>query len=198
MWIYIMIVTTLLVPTAEAKVNSCEFKLLCSGVGLPFTIHFKSPSGDCTEDDMDVILERDGVGKNLPLKKDWYMHTDHISKTQPSVCKAEGQSNDFAAYAADDRHILLFAKSSGRPGYDQVNALLLDAKSGALSDYKRLGASRNNYVAVLKHQRGFKVRIIRDSLSFHQQVSCDCDAPFVDDWMEISFSKGKIKTNWNN
>jgi hypothetical protein len=193
-----MILMALLVGTAEAKVNSCEFKLICSHVGNPFSVQFKSPSGDCTEDDMDVTLAREGVAKNLPIKKDWYMFTEHISKTQSSLCKAEGQNSDFAAYAVDDNRVLLFAKSSGRPGYDQVHALLLDVKSGELSDHKRLGTSRNNYVAVLKQKNGFKVRIIRDSLSFHQQVSCDCDAPFVDDWMEISVSKGKIKTSWSN
>ena len=106
--------------------------------------------------------------------------------------------NDFSAYSITSHKAIFFIKASGRPGHNFVLAVLLDTDTGTILDQKRLGRSRNNYVAVLKHKRGFKVRIIRDSLSFHKQVSCDCDAPFVDDWMEINIKGNKILSGWIN
>lgn len=63
-------------------------------------------------------------------------------------------------------------------------------------DVVELGETKNQYVAVLKTKDGFKTRIIRDSLSFHKEVTCDCDAPFVDDWKLVSIVGNKIKTDW--
>ncbi|HRK06605.1 MAG TPA: hypothetical protein PLZ57_02450 [Pseudobdellovibrionaceae bacterium] len=138
------------------------------------------------------------VNKTLALPKDWYIFTSHISKTQSSLCKLSSSAIETTAYAADKNHIMLFLKSSGRPGYDRIHVALLNSKSGELVDFKTLGQSKNQYVAVLKGKMGYDLRIIRDSISFHQAVTCDCDAPFVDDWMQIYVRKGKLVTSWSN
>lgn len=182
---------------AEAK-NSCDFKLQCEVDQKKFRIEMKSVSGHCDEDDMEAIFESNGVKQTLALEKDWYSYTQHVSNTQPSVCKGEDQIGSFAAYQLDKNHVVMFIKSSGRPHHDRVNAVVLDVDRGTVLDSKLLGTSRNNYIGVLKHKNGFRLRLIRDSLSLYKLVDCDCDAAIVDDWMKVSVAKGKIKTDWKN
>lgn len=177
--------------------EKCVFNLECENGGKKFSVLFKSPSGDCTEDDMEVTFSAGGKARDLGLKSDWYFYTDHISKTQPSICKDKKELNAFSAYSVNVDEVLFFIKTTGRPGHDKVLAVLLDSKLGKLMDSKVLGRTRNDSVAVLSSTGGgFKTRIIRDSLSFHKDVTCDCDAPFVDDWMNVSITNGKIDSRW--
>lgn len=182
--------------SGASKADTCEFVLRCEHFGQSFGVRFKSTSGDCTENDMEVSFLRGDSQKALDLAKDWYLFTENISTTQKSVCRDEKGKSEFSAYAFDRKHIFLFVKSSGRPGYDPINVVVLDTEKGELSDVKRIGSSKNQYLALLKTKRGFKTRIIRDSLSLVKNVNCDCDAAFVEDWMEVSFSKGKVRTSW--
>ena len=183
------------VATVGTFDKKCGFTLRCENDGKKFSIAFKSASGDCNEDDMSVSFTAGDSTQKLALKTDQYFYTDHISKTQPSICQGEGQVNRFAAYSIGGNRALLFLRSSGRPGYDHVLTVLLDLQAGKVLDVKDLGPSKSDFVAVLKTEKGFKVRIVRDSLSFHKDVTCDCDAPFVDDWLEVSVAD-KIHTDW--
>jgi hypothetical protein len=176
--------------------DQCLFELQCKLADKSFSLSFKSPSNDCSEDDMKVYLKSDSETTELGIKPNWFFYTDHISKTQPSICEGSKKSNAFAAYEIDSDRALLFLKSSGRPGLDVVLAVLIEVQRKKVLDSIELGRTRNQFVAVLKTKTGFKTRIVRDTLSFHKDVSCDCDAPFVDDWMAVTVSKEKIKTSW--
>lgn len=183
---------------ADPKLE-CEFTLKCKNQSEEFSLEFKSPSKDCFEDDGELTLIN-GASKSqkLSLKPDFYYYTPHIGKNLASICQSSEEGRDpFTAFPLGSHRVLLFIKSSGRPSYDSVNALVLDTKSGKVVDFKRLGSSRNNFIAVLKHPKGFKLRLIRDSLSFHKEVTCDCDAPFVDDWIVVSVKKDKIQQQWD-
>jgi hypothetical protein len=175
--------------------EGCEFTLACENGGKKFSLTFKSVAGECTEDDMKLSFESEGKSHDLGIKPDWYDFTDHISKTQESIC-SQGL-HAFTAYSLDSKTAILFVKENNRPGYDLVTVILLDTQNEKTLDTKKLGETRNNYIAVLKTKNGFKVRIVRDSLSFHKEVMCDCDAPFVDDWMGVQMTKDhKIKADW--
>ena len=186
----------LLVPFSASAKENCNFLLQCELEGQKFSIDFSSPSGDCAEDDMTALFKTSAGNHGLKIPPNWYSFTNHIAKSQPSICKDTSLPNEFAAYAAGKQRALLFLKASGRPGYDNVMAILLDTEKGDVLDHKILGNSKNNYVAVLKHKNGFKLRLIRDSLSFHKEVNCDCDAPYVDDWLQVSISRDKIQSGW--
>lgn len=178
------------------NVEQCQFQLSCVSGLKTFALNFKSKSGDCTEDDMGGTFEIDGRSKSLEMKPNWYFYTDHISKNLNSVCKDPKQLNPFAAYAVTKDQVLLFVKASGRPTFDRVLAILFDTNLEEVLDTQELGKTRNQSIAVLKNGKGFKTRIIRDSLSFPSEVTCDCDAAFVDDWMNVSVKKGKISASW--
>lgn len=190
-------------PSALAEVGNktnCSFVLNCQHESARFDLAFHSESGDCPEDDMSIRYTNPNsqLSQTLALPKDWYFFTSHISKTQKSLCKLSSSGAETTAYAVDKDHVMLFVKSSGRPGYDLVHVALLKSKTGELVDFKTLGQSKNQYIAVLRGKMGYDIRIIRDSKSFHQAVNCDCDAPFVDDWMQIYVRKGKLMTSWSN
>jgi hypothetical protein len=178
---------------AEEK---CQFTLDCNSDGEAFSISFKSPTNDCSEDNMEALFTTATLSKKLDLSKNWYFYTNHISKTPSSVCKDRSMVDGFTAYRSAKNRVLFFIKSSGRPGYDRVAAFLLDPKTGAVLDSVELGTSKNKYIGVFSNKTGFKTRLIRDSLSLDHQVTCDCDAAFIDDWMQITVVKDKIKKSW--
>lgn len=180
---------------AFADNNSCQFNLNCENGGKQFTIEFKSKSNDCSADDAEGNFKYGKLTKKLDIKPDWYVFTDHVSKTQVSICHND-KNIPFTAYSITPDKALLFVKSSGRPGYDKVNAILLNTLYGDVLDKKVLGSTKNNFVAVLRSKNGLKLRLIRDSLSFNRLVTCDCDAPFVDDWMQVDVKGEKIQSAW--
>jgi hypothetical protein len=173
----------------------CRFHLECTNQNDHFSLDFRSKTNDCSDDNTQAVFKKGDQSVTLDLPQNWYFFTDHITKTQPAVC-ADKSDRPFAAYRVGKHRALLFVKSSGRPSYDNVTVVLLDTAQGKVLDHKDIGSTRNNFVAVLKSGRGFKVRIIRDSLSFHKLVTCDCDAPFVDDWMQVGVKGDKIFSYW--
>lgn len=175
--------------------EKCAFSLACTNNGKSFSLDFKSVSGECTEDDMEATYSAAGQSTKLGIDGDWYFFTAHISKTQDSLCKDQ-QSGPFAAYAAGKDRMLLFIKSSGRPGFDLVKAVLLDTQKGLVIDKSTVGRTKNEYLAILKTKRGFKLRLIRDSLALTKLVTCDCDAAVVDDWNEVTIRNNKIASSW--
>jgi hypothetical protein len=181
-----------------AKKPECKFELACEIGQQKFSLEFKSPSGDCAEDDMILNFKTVGAIEKLNLHPEWYFFTEHISKTQSSVCKEAPNGNAFAAYPAEGKYVLLFMKASGRPGYDRVIGVLIDPSTRKVLGSVDIGQSRNQYIAVLKTEKGYKVRVVRDSLSFHKDVTCDCDAPFVDDWKQVQVQDGRIVVDWLN
>ncbi len=182
---------------AANETNQCVFSLNCENGGTKFSLKFKSPTNDCTNDDMQISYEKSKKSQNLGLPKAWYMYTPHIAKIQNSICKSTEKGDlDFAAYSVNPTQAMFFVKKSNRPGLDQVVAVLMNSKNGKVLDTKLLGTSKNQYVAVLKSGKGFKTRIVNDALSFHDEVACDCDAPFVDDWLQVSVNNNKIETEW--
>lgn len=184
------------ITSVAFSADPCDFKLKCKNNGKEFFLTFKSASGDCTEDDMELFAEFNQTSEKIDFKKEWYAFTDNVSKTQTSLCKDATGYREFAAYSVGKNLALLFVKSSGRPGYDKVNAILFDTSSQKVVDSKMIGLSKNSFVAVLKHNSGFKVRIVRNSISPIKEVNCDCDAMYVDDWMFVSVAKGKLAADW--
>ncbi|MCX6117882.1 MAG: hypothetical protein NT027_10085 [Proteobacteria bacterium] len=176
--------------------EKCQFTLNCKSDKETFNLSFESPTKDCSEDNMEVFFTKDTVSKKLDLSKNWYLYTKHVSKGLNSVCNDSSRIEGFTAFRSAENRVLFFIKHSGRPSYDKVNAFLLDSKSGTVIDSMELGTTKNNYVAVFSHKNGFKARLIRDSLSLDNQVNCDCDAAFIDDWMQITVVKDKIKKSW--
>jgi len=182
--------------------DRCHFYLECSPPGQDkFSIELKSVSGDCSEDDMEVYLNKKNQKLKMNIKPELFYYTDHISKTQPSICKGKDKKGkaklwSFAAYMVSKNEALFFIKSNGRPGYDNVNAMLMNVISGQVVDWKTLGGSKNSFILVLKSKNGFKLRIVNNSLSLAGKTFCDCDAAVVDAWLEILVKKGKIITRW--
>jgi len=182
---------------AALETDKCVFTVKCSNESQKFSLEFKSPTSDCTNDDMEVGFKSKRANRKLEMKKAWYFFTTHISKNPSSICKSDDkQGVPLAIYTAGKGRALAFLKTSGRPGLDRVNYILLNTKTGTVLDMGDLGSTKNSFVAVLKTAQGFKLRIVRDSLSFHDQVTCDCDAPFVDDWMQVSIKDDKVLYAW--
>ncbi|MBC7712443.1 MAG: hypothetical protein H7177_03845 [Rhizobacter sp.] len=181
------------------QVTDPSFHIECRQNDRSFSLDFSSPSKDWTEDDMAItFIKSNEAGKVLKVPAKTFYYTDNISKTQDALCKNDKQVNTFAAYTVNENLMVMFVKSSGRPGLDMVHAILVDTKEGAVVDSKELGRSKNHYVAVLKAKNGFKLRLARDSKSLNKLVTCDCDASIVDDWMEITFKKNKIISSWSS
>ena len=178
--------------TPAAVQNNCGFTITCPADGMNFTLKLASKSNDCTEDDMEVSF-KSGEGKReekFKLWSDWYFDVRNVG-TERSTCT--GGKEEYPVFKLDASHALLFLRSSGRPGYDFVNAVVMNYKTGEISDQKKLGQSMRVFTGLVKTAKGFKLPLVRD---FIKGMTCDCDAGFVEGWMNISVVSGKIKTTW--
>jgi hypothetical protein len=177
--------------------DKCVYTLKCVGEAKSFSLEFKSPTKDCTNDDMEIFYKTKTLTRKLDLKKAWYYFTGHIMKAQNSICRSDDkQAAPSAIYDAGKERAIAFLRTSGRPGFDRVHYVLLNTKVGAVIETGDLGSTKNSFVPVLKSPTGYKLRIIRNSLSFSDQVACACDAGFIDDWMQVTVKDDKVSFDW--
>lgn len=181
-------------PVAPEAPPDCDFLLECQLGGHAFSVSFDSPSGECTEDDMRAFVEAPGGKTELPLEKAWYSAIPNIANGK-SVCHIAGSpASAVSAFAVEGQRALVFFSRDGRPGYDFVGVALVDAATGKVLDVRQgLGQSKDAMVAVLATPRGYKLRLVRESL---KEVQCDCSAAFVDDWMAVEVVQGRIRARW--
>lgn len=192
----VLLVLSLLVVSATCRAEAnCGFSLSRKVSNNAFAIRFKSVTNDCNNDDMEATFTAGSQSKKVSIAQSWYYFTPHIAKDLDPVCKDKAGVQLFSAYKVANSKVLFFIKRSGRPGCDNLVVFLLNPKSRAILDALTLGPSRNVFVPVLPDKNAFKTRVIRDSMSFHNEVTCDCDASFVDDWMVVEVINDKIKNH---
>ncbi|MES2526546.1 MAG: hypothetical protein V4598_05640 [Bdellovibrionota bacterium] len=172
----------------SAHAETCNFNVTCSD----FNLDFKSPSGDCTEDDMVVSLDRKGKQTDLVLPKNWYSPLSNMIE-EGQVCK---KKLPFPVYVAGKNH-LMFLRYSGRPGYDQILAVLINTESGKVLDQKELGRiKRERFVAMkIKNGVGFRIPLVK---TYFKEVPCDCEDSFMEGLMEVKVVGNKIQHKWVN
>ncbi|WP_163997787.1 hypothetical protein [Pyxidicoccus caerfyrddinensis] len=181
---------------SEPAASDCDFRLECRLGARAFSVGFDSASGECVEDDMRAFVETSGGKTDVPLEKAWYRSISNLADGA-SICRVAGAGvpvSEVSAFAVDDHRALVFFTQDGRPGYDSVGVVLIDAATGKVLDVKqRLGQSKDSTVAILKTPRGYKLQLVRESLSV---VRCDCSAAFADDWMSVEVVNGRIRARW--
>lgn len=181
---------------SEPAASDCDFRLECRLGAHAFSVGFDSESGECVEDDMRAFVETSGGKTDVPLEKAWYRSISNLADGA-SICRvagAAGPGSEVSAFAVDDHRALVFFTQDGRPGYDSVGVVLIDAATGKVLDVKqRLGQSKDSTVAILKTPRGYKLQLVRESLKV---VRCDCSAAFADDWMSVEVVNGRIRARW--
>ncbi len=181
-------------PASPEAPSDCDFRLECQVGSHAFSVRFDSLSGECTEDDMRAFVEGPGGKAELPLEKAWYRSIQNIANAK-SVCHSVGApASAVSAFAVEGQRVLVFFERDGRPGYNFVGAVLIDAATGKVLDVRQsLGLSKDSMVAVLPTPRGYKLRLVREHL---KEVQCDCSAAFADDWMAVEVANGRIRTRW--
>lgn len=180
------LLTLALTIAVAGAADTCRTTLSCELKDHRFKLEFRSPSGDCLQDDGELLLD----GKSLGLTRGWIDQLRAFGNA-PSLCA----SPDLPApsvYAIGAGRVLVLYWRSGRPQYDWMGAALLDLKSGRLvHEIERLGELKER--VILKSKTGFRTRLVREHLS---QVACDCSAAAIEDWLTIEVVGNKIKTRW--
>ena len=180
---------TLLSFSALAQTSTkCDFEVKCES----FKLTFKSSSGECVEDDSLVSLTTSSnpTPRKLNLTPAWFYEMYNVGNL-----KSQCSSTNYKSYPSFDfgKQKLILLRSNARPGFDQLQAILLDTKSGNLVHNLDLGRYMRNTLGVLKTKKGFKLQMIKGNL---QQMDCDCDAAILEGWMEVRVVKNKITKNW--
>lgn len=168
--------------------KGCNFEVKCEN----FSLRFKSPSGDCVEDDTKVTLHTlsGSAPVDLPIKEAWFIETSNIGNIN-STCSSTSYSQ-FPAYDLG-AYKLFFLRYDGRPGFNIIQALVLDSKTAKVVDQIELGRYMRNTLGILKTARGYKLRVIKGVL---KEMNCDCDAGVEEAWMEVSFKNKKLHKRW--
>ena len=92
----------------------------CTVGAHTFRLVFDSPSGDVTQDDMNVTIEAHGERRVAPLPPKFYMPAA-IATGASSVCDVT------AALAIDEHNAMVFVSASNRPGFSILVAFAVDA-----------------------------------------------------------------------
>lgn len=185
-----MMTSLLLVAASSLNASTCSFQIVCQAMNEKVVLEFSSPSKDCTEDDMQLTLSAGEDRKKIVLQPAWYAPIGHVLKG-PTDC-LDGEE-PVSGFKADKDLLLVFLTSSGRPGYDDVHAVLFNLKQRKMLSAVKLGKSKESMIPVFKSPHGYKLRIVREHLA---EVQCDCSAAFADDWLEVRIDRDKLVVDW--
>ena len=176
--------------------DACRFRLSCENGKRKFNLLFVVQSNECEQDDHGVFLEKPSESPvALQVRNEPYMEPVSLGNGR-SICHPEGSvSASYPAFAVDDERVLVFLRFDARPHYDRVGAILLDVEKGrVLSGEPNLGATKSgSSAAFLKTQTGYKLRLVKEHL---KEVNCDCEAAFVDEWMEVYVERDRLSWRW--
>jgi len=175
---------------AQKNENQCDFTIKCQSPKQAFSIILHSPSNDCTNDDQEIYLQTNGKKTKLQLLRAWYFDIDNVGN-QPSVCKSGYP--EYPLFPLVGSQVLMILRSSNRPNYDEVTAAIIDVSKAKVLDYQILGTSQKRSTGVLINGNKFKIQLVKEYL---KEMRCDCDAAFVEGWMEFQIINGKIQKHW--
>lgn len=186
---YLTLVVLILFPTILPAQTSqkCNFEVTCEN---NFKLEFKSKSGDCSEDDTSIVFSNLTSSVNLSIKTAWFSEMANVGNN-PSQCKSTNFTS-YPIFLIKDR-ALLFLRQNGRPGWDIIVAVLLDSKNGKIVDQLEVGRYMRSTFGIIKTHKGFKMQMVNASL---KEMNCDCDAAFVEKWMEVRIEKNKLFKAW--
>jgi hypothetical protein len=182
-------------PSANAatRVSADHWSVVCKNGHNIFTIHFDSPSGDVTNDDMKVSIESSSRDKiQVPLKPAWFHERASVTQaSEQSVC------NGIGAFPTKDGTLLIFLSRDNRPSWEQLALVLYDPGSNRVLDHvdnagDLKSADENTGFFVLKTPDGFKTRLIRETIA----GTSDGPEGDIEDWKFIHVRKGKLQTGW--
>jgi len=177
-----------LASVAHAKDDTfrSEWHASCEIGGTPVDIHFKSHSGDPTEDDMVVTLQWGSSRPAVLGVKPALFETVEFTTDAMNLCKEIG------AFELPSGRLLFLFPRNDRPSEDQISAVVIDPKTRALvQTVGDLGAQLGN-VYLLKEPGGFRIMLLRNR---YQDANShgEFGAP---DWLLIKESGGHVVATW--
>jgi len=163
-----------------------EWTAACKSGNTDFSVRFDSRSGDPYRDDQAVTL---AWGKNspvaLPIEPALYVPT-RIASDALNHCQGIG------AFDWPGGRLLLLIRKNDRPADDQLIAIVIDAKSGALvGNEGPLGAISQDIV-LLRQGQGFRALLER---SWHVDAG-DGGEFAAPDWMTLGSAQGRFVHEW--
>ncbi len=86
-------------------------------------------------------------------------------------------------------------RRNNRPHFDRLSAAVIDLATAAVIDHQDLGETMRASTGLREVKPGFwQTPVVREFLT---DMQCDCDAAFVEGWIEISVRKnGHIVRRW--
>jgi len=163
-----------------------EWSAACRFHDTPFGVHFKSPSGDPTEDDMVVSIRWAG-GKPFAVETTPALFVPvRFSTNAKNACEQVG------AFDWSDHSLLLLVARDDRPAWDSIRALVIDSRTGQLIQDAGDLAGFHDGLVLLKTHSGYRVLVHRRGY----QDANDFGEFWESDWLSIINDRGKLRHQW--
>lgn len=174
-----------------------EWSVKCKHKTKHFELLFNSPSGDITEDDMQVSL-RTSKGRVVKLAMPPALYTSHGAVTPiKNVCaqSSSAEEANAVAFASSDSVVLFWLSKDNRPWFNKLVLALVDIDSGKLLDYldpdmEIKDINEGHALVIRAAQSGYQVRLIGEWL---QDGVSDTAYSAIEYWMPVMVVNNKIK-----
>ena len=185
------VLLTLSAVAADEFAPAAHWSDTCHFAEHAVSANFDSRSGDPLEDDMTVTLTRDdGVALVLPLGRSLY-------EPRGLLLNVKNRCERMAAVDVGADRVLVLLSANGRPTWDVLDAVLIDAAAMRTLDVKQdIGAIKTvDRVIVLKRlgESRLAVRLIREQLP---QAGCDCESAAIEEWRLLEIVDDRIRDRW--
>lgn len=178
----------------------CELPARAGRKAQRFEVKFQSPSGDATEDDMQVVLVVGDRSVPLHIRPHLFWPKGLLSNVQGLCAVPLGAQwgNAMAKLSALDvgeGRILLLLEEDGRPSLNRLRLVLVDLKRMQVLDNQLMGEVKSvdpqGSWVVLKHGKGHKIRLVRRSLGLSDTLD-----DFIEGWRWVGVEPQGIRSRW--
>lgn len=176
--------------SSEVASTGCDFDIICRHSEEPLAITFRSASKNCLNDDSEAYANAKNSSKRLDLPPNYYFPTSYSGNLR-SRCAVN--QNVYPMFQ-EGNDLLMFLRSSGRPGLDDVYVALISTDELRVVDLKKLGTSLRNPTRIRRRRRSFDVRLVRGERN--KPNLGDTVESLVEGWRSVRVIDRKIETGW--
>ncbi len=160
----------------------------CQNAKPPFSLDFKSRSGDPTEDDMTVTLRWSSSSPLvLPVRPALYVKANFVGNSE-NLCRSVG------AFRLPSGHILLLIPRDGRPSTDVLVGVVVNAARGSVVQVVGDVGSYSDGVMVISEPTGYRLLLLRDDAFI--DLGGGGGEFSTPDWVVVRETQGHVSYKW--
>jgi hypothetical protein len=184
-WFLLVLLSASVAYAKEDRFRT-DWHAACKVGATSVDVHFKSRTGDPSKDDMVMTVQWGKARPTVISLEPSLFESTQFTTDAVNLCKEVG------AFVLPSGRLLMLLSRDDRPEEDQLLAVVLDQRTGAVVQALGDVGAHGQYVTLIKEPYGYRVMLYR---KWYIDPNSSGEFGSVD-WLILSETGGKVVAKW--